>query len=297
MPVPGKCNLWLALGEFSYSNSHIFSAHIYPSIQTWFGNAPYLAYGIQLLPLTPISERRDTDQWLRVLYPSFAESCETNPACNDEGWSVLLYAVLASLGHAELALEKALLLPEDVFTSAGGSGHSLSNTIWYISTRPELETPYDLDQPSSSIHSKTVPGAEKEKRIDCGCPDTCTSEALAANADGFTCKERVQWLMTNRGLSELGACRQVGRNEYQSQCGSCDPEICAEPDTEQEAEGVLSGCPPCKSDVCQSETNRCQLSTAPFLCYNGPAAGGCAAIPWPQDDSICASCCELFLGC
>ena len=35
--------------------------------QTWFGNAPYLAYGIQLLPLTPVSERRDNEQWVSVL--------------------------------------------------------------------------------------------------------------------------------------------------------------------------------------------------------------------------------------
>ena len=55
--------------------------------QTWFGNDPFLAYGIQLLPLTPISERRDADQWLRQLYPSFAESCQSSDVCTNEGWA------------------------------------------------------------------------------------------------------------------------------------------------------------------------------------------------------------------
>ncbi len=35
-------------------------------------------------------------------------------------------------------------LPESVFESAGGSGHSLSNTLWYIYTRPSPNVPYDL---------------------------------------------------------------------------------------------------------------------------------------------------------
>ena len=55
-------------------------------LQTWFGSAPHLAYGIQLLPLTPISERRDAHDWAKQLYPSFAESCSINPDCTKQGW-------------------------------------------------------------------------------------------------------------------------------------------------------------------------------------------------------------------
>ncbi len=58
--------------------------------QTWFGNAPHLAYGIQLLPLTPVSERRDALDWITQLYPSFAESCSNAPECKDQGWCVIL---------------------------------------------------------------------------------------------------------------------------------------------------------------------------------------------------------------
>ncbi|EJK74617.1 hypothetical protein THAOC_03693, partial [Thalassiosira oceanica] len=152
--------------------------------QTWFGNQPYLAYGIQLLPLTPVSERRDTDQWLRQLYPSFAASCSSDERCREEGWAVLLYAVLAELGHADMALNLTLSLPESAFTSAGGNGHSLTNTLWYIASRPRVAVPYDLEDPSSTIYSKHVPESEEAKRLTCGCPESCTADALGAEAGG-----------------------------------------------------------------------------------------------------------------
>lgn len=263
--------------------------------QTWFGSAPYLAYGIQLLPLTPISERRDTDQWLRQLYPSFAESCESTIACVNEGWAILLYSVLASLGHKELAMTKTLLLPNEAFTSAGGSGHSLSNTLWYIASRPKPIVPYDLEKPSTSIHSKSVPETIKETLVDCGCQETCTTEALERKADGFSCKERIQWLMTNKGLSELGACKQVAGDEYGVICGACNPGTCAEISVKEDAS--YSGCPPCSKEICASDMNRCQVTTAPFLCYEGNAKGGCSSIKWPTDQTLCSACCEIFQGC
>jgi endoglucanase Acf2 len=37
---------------------------------TWFGAAPYLPYGIQLLPLTPISEDRDGLDWVNEVHYS-----------------------------------------------------------------------------------------------------------------------------------------------------------------------------------------------------------------------------------
>jgi len=54
--------------------------------QTWFGNAAFLAYGIQLLPLTPVSELRDNVTWAKELYNDLAKSCEGNTICFDQGW-------------------------------------------------------------------------------------------------------------------------------------------------------------------------------------------------------------------
>lgn len=217
----------------------------------------------------------------------------------NEGWSILLYSVLATLGHQELALEKALALPGEVFESAGGSGHSLSNTLWYIASRAAPSVPYDLVDPSTSIHSKSVPMPVKETLVNCGCPNTCAKEALEQDADGFSCKDRIQWLMTNKGLNELGACKQVAGNEYQSICGECNPEVCAvEPVVDESVPAATSGCPPCSSIVCASDINRCQIETTPYLCYEGAARGGCTAAPWIIDErSPCTKCCELFRGC
>ena len=63
-------------------------------------------------------------------------SCDSDPICIKEGWAVMVYAVLSTLGHPEAAMEKALAIPESAFYTAGGSGHSLTNTLWYIASRP-----------------------------------------------------------------------------------------------------------------------------------------------------------------
>lgn len=60
--------------------------------QTWFGNAPFLAYGIQLMPFTPVAEQRDSPDWVREMLPLFNASCATNPMCETDGWSILIYA-------------------------------------------------------------------------------------------------------------------------------------------------------------------------------------------------------------
>ena len=41
--------------------------------QTWFGSDPFLAYGIQLMPLTPIAEARDEVKWAAEMFPMFKE--------------------------------------------------------------------------------------------------------------------------------------------------------------------------------------------------------------------------------
>ena len=106
---------------------------------TWFGNAPYLIYGIQLLPLTPISESRDGLKWAEEIYAPLAESCDG--ACVSEGWSIQVNAILATIGRVQEAVEGTLKVPSTAYEHAGGNGHSKSNTLWYISTRPNINTP------------------------------------------------------------------------------------------------------------------------------------------------------------
>ena len=103
-----------------------------------------MSYGIQLIPLTAVAERRDDPEWSEILYPVYAESCETaNKAnsgfCEKNGWSIVQAGLLAETGQVEEALELASKIPEKVFISEGGDGNSLTNTIWFISTRKQLD--------------------------------------------------------------------------------------------------------------------------------------------------------------
>lgn len=281
---------------------HDESMKIYPSIyaqnvigivwnamvqfQTWFGSASYLAIGIQLLPLTSISEERDNQAWVRELYPEFAESCGSVDDCIVNGWSILQLATLATVGHIDLAIERAQQLPASAFESAGGNGHSLSNTIWYFATRPDVE-PIDLS------NEKSVPSAPEENEtalvVDCGIPEQCTKDVLDADAKGSTCRERIEWLMTAMGYSEQHACSRVAGGEFSKTCGPCDPGVAVD----ENEETNTSQCPSCTREECRSDLNRCPRYETTFVCTKGLNIGGCSKTPWILDDGLCSRCCDV----
>jgi len=105
--------------------------------QTWFGNEAWKSYGIQLLPITVASEDRDDVEWIREMLPVFNETCSSDIACQTEGWSVLVLASQATAGDWRGAWKGVNALSENSFEGAGGNGHSRSNTLWWIATRPE----------------------------------------------------------------------------------------------------------------------------------------------------------------
>lgn len=107
------------------------------SFQTWFSPYPLVSYGIQLMPFTAVGELRDDPEWASILYPKYEESCTAaGDFCTENGWDIIQAGLCATAGNMEEALDKALSLSEEAFTSEGGNGNSLSNTIWYIATRP-----------------------------------------------------------------------------------------------------------------------------------------------------------------
>jgi len=59
----------------------------------------------------------------------------------------------------------------------------------------------------------------------CDC-DSCTEEVLSSIAEGYSCGDRIDWIVSNRGFSESEACSLIGGDEYPSICGSCDPSKC-----------------------------------------------------------------------
>ena len=100
---------------------------------TWFGNSPYLIYGIQLLPITPIAEARDAIEWANEIYGPLSQSCDGK--CVQEGWSIQINAILATIGRVQEAVEGILSIPSNAYEFAGGNGHSKSNALWYVTTR------------------------------------------------------------------------------------------------------------------------------------------------------------------
>lgn len=105
--------------------------------QTWFGAEPFKSYGIQLMPLTPVAEQRDTVEWVTEMLPLFNASCAENAVCEKDGWSVLVHASNAVIGNWRPAWSAIQRLNDSVFLTAGGNGHSRANTLWYIATRPD----------------------------------------------------------------------------------------------------------------------------------------------------------------
>jgi len=133
-------------------------------------------------------------------------------------------------------MEKVLQLPQNVFLSAGGSGHSLTNTLWFISTRPDASFQTTLSPTSTP---------KEEKFTNCACPSSCTSLVQNADADGATCKERITWLIHYESMNEKDACHQVGL-EFPNQCAACDPIKCK---SKQERSQLTCGCKTCNEDA------------------------------------------------
>uniref|UniRef100_A0A7S4AS41 glucan endo-1,3-beta-D-glucosidase n=1 Tax=Pseudo-nitzschia australis TaxID=44445 RepID=A0A7S4AS41_9STRA len=202
---------------------------------TWFGNAPYLIYGIQLLPLTPISEARDKIQWAKEIYQPLTESC--NGACVSEGWSIQVNAILATIGGVQEAIEGILRVPSTAYKHAGGNGHSKSNSLWYVSTRPTIDNPSFTSEEKFEVIFDQI-GEEHEildnyndvnisediaVELSCFNPMKCSNEVLDSDAEGYSCRQRIIYLMNVLGKSELDGCRQVAVNEYPAECGLCGP--------------------------------------------------------------------------
>lgn len=260
--------------------------------QTWFGNAPYLVYGIQLMPLTPIAEERDTLDWIKAIFPAMQDSCNAFEDCEATGWSIQILGALATAGHPELALEKVLEVPSEAFDTAGGDGHSLSNSLWYISTRPVAKDPLVLEP--GQVKTKTKAPVQTQAPgdhiiTDCHQPETCTDFVLDTVTDLYTCRQRIQWLMWENGMDQLDACAEVATYEFPDECGACNPSA--------NATGIPSiitpVCPPCTDRQCRSDLNRCPVYERTYVCTAGANTGGCSGTPWHLESYICQDCCEL----
>jgi len=144
----------------------------------------------------------------------------------------------------------------DTVLDSIADGHSCRDRIeWVMANKDETEVDacriVSEEYPSicggqkchpDQCNSDEVPN-QPDGEITCGCGDTCTSEALENDADGHSCKARIQWVMDNRAYSETGACCRVSE-EFPSICGpSCHPELCDSGSNNDEEEQIQCGCP------------------------------------------------------
>ena len=101
---------------------------------TWFGPSPAFAIGIQLIPLTPYAELRDSAAFSRSILEPYEAACDAQ--CVDEGWSISLVAAVANAGDVDRAFAMARALPDGAFLAAGGDGHSRTNLLHWVASRP-----------------------------------------------------------------------------------------------------------------------------------------------------------------
>lgn len=269
---------------------------------TWFGAAPYLPYGIQLLPLTPISEERDDLAWVNEMYYPFSKACAKDFQCTESGWVVLQLATLATVGYADEAAERVNQVPDESFENAGGNGQSRTNTIWYIATRKAVDNPVPIDTTDLRGSEEREP-APLFTLKDCHVPSTCTDEVLDRQAGNYTCRERISWVIDTLGKSQWKACATVAVVDYPWICGPCDPNQSNEPEktvpveennvkTRGKNSDTRRFCPQCAQEICDSDLNRCPVYERTFICTEGDSTGGCSGDPWTEIDE-CAACCEL----
>jgi hypothetical protein len=273
---------------------------------TWFGAEPYLPIGIQLLPLTPISEERDED-WANSIYKPLTKFCAADFRCTESGWAILQLAILATIGYAEEAGMRVEELPNDSFENAGGNGQSRTNTLWYIATRPVVVGPIPILRYDKRGREEDQPKPQYQLK-DCYIPDTCTDSVLDRFAGDFTCRERMTFLIDDKQMTEWEACWRVGGLEFPGICGECNPGVHfvskeeEDEDKKKEEEEAKSAkiansplqCGPCTQEQCDSDLNSCPVYDRTFVCTKGTSKFGCSGSPhfWAEEEQ-CDSCCEM----
>jgi hypothetical protein len=183
-------------------------------------------------------------------------------------------------------------LSPDVFDSAGGNGHSLSNSLWYFATRPFVEKPLALtkaEKAAGQHASKSTTTASKVNQVsDCSRPGVCTDYVLDTIAGEYSCRQQMDWLIQQMSKTETEACIQIARVENPHECGAWDPERHDNVTSHQH-----SKCAPCTREQCDSDLNRCPLFASTFVCTAGDSTGGCSSSPWDIPTTQCKECCEL----
>jgi beta-glucanase (GH16 family) len=64
-----------------------------------------------------------------------------------------------------------------------------------------------------------------KREVSCGCSD-CDASTLGRMADGYSCRDRIEWLIDTDSNTEEEACFSVS-NQFPNICGQCNPATCS----------------------------------------------------------------------
>jgi len=98
------------------------------TFDTWFGPEPIKVYGIQLLPVTPISEAVIAPAWVAAAWPEMQAAIPIAP---------VEYAGFVSfLTMAHATVDRDAGWAEATALTTWDNGNTNPNTLWWVGTRP-----------------------------------------------------------------------------------------------------------------------------------------------------------------
>jgi hypothetical protein len=120
----------------------------------------------------------------------------------------------------------------------------------------EIATEEAKAKASNAEHDES----HNEQSMDCGCPETCDEEGLAATNGHHVCGERIEYLMSRYHTSHLDACRAASEGENPPCSAACQPGVCQKQKKEEQPVvkndfHVDCGCPETCDDIARDHNN------------------------------------------
>mmetsp|Transcript_30831 Transcript_30831/g.65210 ORF Transcript_30831/g.65210 Transcript_30831/m.65210 type:complete len:407 (+) Transcript_30831:141-1361(+) len=123
---------------------------------------------------------------------------------------------------------------------------------------------------------------------DCGC-SSCTSSVLNQDADGYSVRDRIDWVVANMGESEREACTIVCGDEFSSVCGDqCDPNQCSDSGGQSKC-----GCSSCTASVLGRDADGYSVGNRiDWVVANMGQSeqGACSAVCGDEFPDVCGEC-------
>lgn len=107
-----------------------------------------------------------------------------------------------------------------------GLGEELEEELEEVEAEEVVAEWEELGEALEEVKQEEMEMAAQLRSVDyfCGCP-SCTQAVMSQKADGHSCAARIDWVIRNKGMSSLSACKFVA-DEFPSICGRCHADRC-----------------------------------------------------------------------